>query len=414
MAGCGGAMADIFISYARTDVETARTLAEALETQGWSVWWDRRIPAGRRFDEVIDAQLSAARCVISLWSEAGVASHWVREEAADARERGILTPAFLEPVRAPLGFRSLQSADLNGWRGDRSHGGFQQLVEDIEALLGAPGAREPASEPVPEPSKPSPSRAAKKSSAPEDLPDFSVFRDIDEPWCPEMVVLPAGDFMMGSPDTDKDAQDYEKPRHKVTIGYRFAVGRYPVTFEEYDRFCETAGVKQWVKQPGDQGWGRGRRPVINVSRDDAKAYVDWLSKQTGKSYRLLSEAQWEYACRAGAATRYSSGDCITEKDANCNDNVGKTTEVGSYNPNPWGLFDMHGNVWEWVEDVGHDTYEGAPDDGGAWTKGGDRNRRVLRGGSWDFDSRYLRSADRSGYNSDLRSYCIGLRLARTF
>jgi formylglycine-generating enzyme required for sulfatase activity len=225
-----------------------------------------------------------------------------------------------------------------------------------------------------------------------------------------MVVLPAGTFMMGSPGTDKEAYKDEKPRHKVTIGYRFAVGRYPVTFEEYDRFCETVGVEK----PGDEGWGRGRRPVINVSWEDARAYAEWLSKQTGKSYRLLSEAEWEYACRAGTTTRYSVGDTITDKDANFNSNVGKTTEVGSYEPNAWGLYDMHGNVWEWVEDVWHETYEGAPDNGKAWTTDGDRDTRVLRGGSWDDDTRYLRSAGRNRGSTDVRNYLSGLRLARTF
>ena len=140
----------------------------------------------------------------------------------------------------------------------------------------------------------------------------------------------------------------------------------------------------------------------------------WLSQQTGKSYRLLSEAEWEYACRAGTTTRYSVGDTITDKDANFASNVGKTTEVGSYEPNAWGLYDMHGNVWEWVEDVWHETYEGAPDNGNAWTTDGDRDTRVLRGGSWLNITRNLRSAKRSWCSTGDRDYGFGLRLARTF
>ena len=136
--------------------------------------------------------------------------------------------------------------------------------------------------------------------------------------------------------------------------------------------------------------------MINVSWDDAQAYVAWLSKETGQPYRLLSEAEWEYAARAGTTTRYSWGDDPpTPEQANFGRNVGKTTEVGTYPPNPWGLHDMHGNVWEWVEDCWNESYQGAPSDGSAWTSG-DCSRRVLRGGSWVNDPEYLRSADRGG------------------
>ena len=193
--------------------------------------------------------------------------------------------------------------------------------------------------------------------------DFAVFRDVDAPWCPELVALPAGEFLMGSPESEEGRFVDEGPRHRVTIGRRFALGRYPVTFEEYDHFCVTQLAK-----PKDGNWGRGRRPVINVIWRDAVYYCDWLSRQTDKLYRLPSEAEWEYACRARTTTRYSFGDAITPKDANyAESKIGKTTEVGSYPPNPWGLHDMHGNVWEWVEDVWHDSYNGAPVDGSAWT-----------------------------------------------
>ena len=187
----------------------------------------------------------------------------------------------------------------------------------------------------------------------------TVFRDIDEPWCPEMVVIPPGEFMMGSTEAEK-----ERPQHQVRIVYRLAVGRYPVTFEEYDHFAPP-----WEEPPSDEGWGRGRRPVINVSWDDAEAYVEWLGRETGQPYRLLSEAEWEHACRAGTTTRYSWGYEITAENANYGKNVGETSEVGSYPANPFGLYDMQGNVWEWVEDRWHDNYVGAPHDGSAWTEG---------------------------------------------
>ena len=194
-----------------------------------------------------------------------------------------------------------------------------------------------------------------------------MFRDKDEPWCPELVVIPPGEFMMGSTEAEREwaiklgAQqewvEREKPQHSVRIAYPLAVGRYPVTFEEYGYFARTTGRAQ----PSDEGWGRSRRPVINVDWEDAKFFIAWLSVQTRQRYRLLSEVEWEYACRARTTTRYWWGDEITPESANYGRNVGKTSEVGSYPANHFGLYDMHGNVWEWVEDCWNDSYEGAPE-----------------------------------------------------
>jgi formylglycine-generating enzyme required for sulfatase activity len=222
---------------------------------------------------------------------------------------------------------------------------------------------------------------------------------------PEMAPIEPGTFTMGSNDDDN-----EKPPHLVTIDYRFALGRYPVTFAEYDAFCEATDRQE----PDDQGWGRERRPVINVSWQDAKAYAAWLSTTVGKPYRLPTEAEWEYCCRAGTTTKYSCGDAITDKHANFRGGVGKTTEVGAYPANPWGLHDMHGNVWEWVEDFWHKNYVGALHDGGAWMEGDTKGRRVLRGGSWYNGSVDARSASRSMNRIvELRNYCTGFRVART-
>ena len=427
-------MADIFISYAREDRAAAVRLADALAGQGWSVFWDRTIPPGKTWRQVIGAALTEARCVVVMWSEASIHSTWVQEEADDGRERGVLIPLLIEPVRPPIGFRSLQAADLSGWEGNAADVGFKVLIAALSDLLEMPGGEReeaavslPAGEVLDEVAAKAeatgkrrrarkPKAAVAEKSAPgvgtdpATLPDLAVFRDIDQSWCPEMVVLPAGTFMMGSAESDEEGFGDERPQHRVTIGAHFAVGRYPVTFEEYGRFAEATGAEKHE----DEGWGRGRRPVINVSWEDAKAYVEWLSGETGEAYRLLSEAEWEYACRAGTETRYCFGDTITAKQANFDGKVGKTTEVGSYPANPWGLYDMHGNVWEWTEDVRHDNYEGAPDDGSAWTEGGDSGRRVLRGGSWSYEPRNLRSAYRIGNIPGNRSGYLGFRVARTF
>jgi formylglycine-generating enzyme required for sulfatase activity len=270
----------------------------------------------------------------------------------------------------------------------------------IEAQPPADGERGPQAKPRP---REETRRGLPTEEADADRPDLSVFSDA--PFAPEMVVLRAGEFMMGSTDNEEGSYHEERPQHRVTIAQRFAIGRYPVTFDEYDRFCEATRREK----PRDMDGGRGRRPVINVSREDAQAYVAWLSQETGRAYRLPSEAEWEYACRAGTTSRYSFGDVINPDHANYADlGLHRTNEVGTYPANPWGLHDMHGNVWEWVEDDWHDNYRRAPTNGSAWkdTKTGG----VLRGGSWADDSGVCRSAYRGPIAAGSR---LGFRVART-
>ena len=233
------------------------------------------------------------------------------------------------------------------------------------------------------------------------------FRDCPE--CPEMAAVPASSFMIGGRYGNR------LPVHEVTIGAPFAVGRYEVTFAEWDACARDGGCPR-EDVAGDFGWGRGRRPVIGVSWDDAKRYVQWLSRKTGKSYRLPSESEWEYAARAGTETAYSWGDGIGVNRANC-DRCGSqwdsmTAPVGSFGANAWGLHDTHGNVWEWVEDCWNDSYAGSPADGSAWLTGY-CDRRVLRGGSWSSGPSYLSAANRSGRASGDRYSGIGFRVART-
>ena len=236
--------------------------------------------------------------------------------------------------------------------------------------------------------------------------------------CPEMVMLPAGSFMMGSPPGEDGRNDDEGPQHRVTIEKPFAVGKFTVTFDEWAA-CVSGGGCKGNPSPSDAGWGKGRRPVITVSFDDAKEYVEWLSQKTGKKYRLLSEAEWEYAARAGTRTRYFWGDNVGSNNANCNgcgsawDNK-KTAEVGQFQPNAFGLYDMAGNVWQWTEDCWNGNYNGAPDDGSAM-RSGDCSRSVFRGGSWPEPPRYLRAAARGGFSLSYGRYKnFGFRVARTF
>jgi formylglycine-generating enzyme required for sulfatase activity len=236
-----------------------------------------------------------------------------------------------------------------------------------------------------------------------------------------MVVVPSGSFWMGS--RDGEGYEDEQPRHKVTVSYRFAAGRFPVTFEEWDVCHQDNGTKH---KPNDLKWGRARRPVINVSWDHiTNEYLPWLNKRLGLSgvhaYRLLTEAEWEYCCRAGTETAYSFGDKITTEQANFDgrDSQGRylkrTADVGSFPSNGWGMHDMHGTVWEWCRDVFHETYESAPGDGSAREDAGSgaRLRRVIRGGSWLNISRDFDSATRGELEAGEHYHYLGFRVART-
>ena len=231
-------------------------------------------------------------------------------------------------------------------------------------------------------------------------------------YVPEMVEIRPGEFWMGSRDDDPAAEEEEKPRHLVKITKPFAIGKYEVTFREYDQFALDTGRDL----PTDSNWGRGERPVINVSWDDAVAYAEWLSDKTGDPYRLPTEAEWEYACRTGKETTYCfEGD--EEQLGNYawyGENAeGRTHPVGQKKANGWGLYDMSGNVSEWVQDCLHENYKGAPKDGSVW-EGGDCELRVLRGGSWGLEPGGLRGAARLWTDPHSWNYDWGFRLARTF
>ncbi len=233
--------------------------------------------------------------------------------------------------------------------------------------------------------------------------ETSWFKDCSD--CPEMLMVPSGNFIMGSPPNELGRSSDEGPQRKVTITQPFAVGKFEVTFAEWDACVADGGCKH---RPSDEGWGRGRRPVINVSWKDAQEYVAWLSLRTGKRYRLPSEAEWEYVARAGTTTPYAFGDTVTRYQAQFS--AKQTAEVGSFPANRFGLYDLHGNVWEWCEDQWHADYRGAPLDGSVWA-GGETLTRVRRGGSWSYSPGSARSAYR--FRNDLRhrSNYVGFRVA---
>jgi formylglycine-generating enzyme required for sulfatase activity len=253
--------------------------------------------------------------------------------------------------------------------------------------------------------------------AAEDAP--MTFRDCPE--CPEMVVVPAGSFMMGSPEAEPGRDGNEGPQHEVKVAAAFAIGKYPITFAEWDA-CAAAGGCTTTKTPLDRGWGRGKRPVMNVTWGrDVQEYLRWLSKKTGMQYRLPSEAEWEYAARAGTASARYWGEDIEKNNAVCTECGSEwdgrmTAPVGRFAANPFGLYDMLGNVWQWVEDCFHLNYAGAPTDGTPWLTptlpGGQCQFGVARGGSWNYPPGSIRAAARSWTPRDNPDTSIGFRIAR--
>jgi formylglycine-generating enzyme required for sulfatase activity len=468
----------VFWSYSHKDEALRDELHEHLSSLRRAAliadWHDRKIGAGKVWKDEIDRHLGDADVVLLLVSASFIASEYCWGEemekalARHAQDQARVIPVILRPCdwedtpiarlqAVPKDARPItQYTDRDLAYVEISKAirrAVTELKELREARQRAPkvvhsgadlGAALTSQEPVRQPAPPQPdepksaSAAAGPASAeatptprdgvfigvdPRTLPDLAVFKDVDAPWCPEMVVLPKGEFLMGSPESEKGRFDDEGPQHRVTIGYRFALGKYAVTFAEYDHFCElTDREMAW-----DEGWGRGRKPVIYVSWLDATAYCEWLARETGQPYRLPSEAEWEYTCRAGTTTPFSFGPTITPDQVNYN-HSGETVLVGTLPPNPWGLHEMHGNVEEWVEDQ-WSQYIDAPTDGSAWNdRSGKKlfdmlppvSLRMLRGGSWLQEPSRCRSAARDRGNPALSDKglilplgILGFRVART-
>ena len=290
------------------------------------------------------------------------------------------------------------------------------LISNLKVARKQVAAVRPAPAPAPAPSPAKPAVGV----YPKTYNPGDVSKDCDA--CPEMVVVPAGSFTMGSPPGEEGRADDEGPQHRVTIPRAFAVGKFEVTFAEWDACVAAGGCDGY--RPEDEGWGRGKRPAIDVSWKDTKASIEWLSRRTGETYRLPSEAEWEYAARAGTTTPFHFGATIGPDQANYDGNYAyaggakgvyrkKTVAVGSFPANAFGLHDVHGNVWEWVEDCWRGDYKGAAADGGAWTTGGECGQRVLRGGGWSSKPGSARSAFRGRSTSVNRDSGYGFRVART-
>lgn len=243
-----------------------------------------------------------------------------------------------------------------------------------------------------------------------------VIRDCSD--CPEMVAVPAGEFLMGSPGTEPHRGT--EAQHTVSILRAFAVSRFEITFDQWDACVKDGGCDGYRPEAP---WGRGRLPVVNVNFANAEAYAAWLSRKTGRRYRLLSEAEWEWAARGGSSDAYAFGPTLSARDANFDASSktelnpkgaarGKAVAVGGFRPNGFGLHDMHGNVWEWVQDCWNDEYGPSTPRDGKPALSGDCNGRVLRGGSWEDGAADVRAAARVASAATDRSWSDGIRVAR--
>jgi formylglycine-generating enzyme required for sulfatase activity len=375
-----------FFSYAREDAEFVLKLAKELRAVGVKLWLDQLdIFGGQRWDYAVEGALKACQGMVAVLSPESLASNNVMDEVSYALDEGkLVVPVILRACDIPYRLRRVQHIDFTtGY-----DMGFAQLLRALR---------------IDQPAQPLESDVPKVDEEPK------TFRDGDASWCPELVEIRPGKFLMGSPPEEVGRRRDEGPQHEVTIRYRLAVSRYPVTFAEWDACTAAGGIDG--RRPKDWDWGRGRRPVIDVTWYQARKYVAWLSKQTKKPYRLLSEAEWEYACRAETTTRYFYGNEITKDKANFGRTHGRTKKVGAYPPNAFGIYDMHGNVFEWVLDEWHDSTT-AHSDGQPNIADNTPRRCVLRGGSWYDDPRSLRAAARYWRGPSEATNKIGFRVCR--
>ncbi|MEO1660593.1 MAG: SUMF1/EgtB/PvdO family nonheme iron enzyme [Pseudomonadota bacterium] len=486
-------MSGIFLSYSRADRPIAQTVAEALEAEGFTVWWDKILRAGQTYDEVTESMLRDSSVVVVLWSHTSVKSKWVRAEATLGQRNAVVVPAMIEDAERPIMFELTQSANLIGWTGDRSDSNWQDLVADIKRVIdpadasastaatispptsdatientfwtsiqdtsdpaeleaylkrypdghfselarnrlnGLMSAAAPVvaaaalSEPSPKPvaSPPAPEQVKKSGSKapllivallalgavgygamqflPSDDQELEPIEQVDAPpppplcdICPDMTEIPAGSFSIGSPDTEPGRIGNEGPQKRVSIA-AFEMSTTEITVGEWAA-CVADGVCP-TKRGGDT------LPVGSVSWDEANTYTSWLSAKTNRSYRLPSEAEWEYAARANTESAYWWGDRFSDGQSV----TGQAAPADAGPINPFGLIGMLGNVREWTQDCYVNNYSKLPTDGSAM-RSASCDLRSIRGGSFKHGASEHRAANRARQAASTKDPAVGFRV----
>ena len=415
----------VFVSYAHEDEQRVRLIVAELEHLGWTVFWDRSIPVGKTWHSYIEHALLSTRSVVVVWSEFSIISEWVIEEAEYAKGKKILVPLLIDTVQPPFGFRRIQAANLSGWNNDKSHPEFQKCLDALTSIV----------------------------PYPDDWQRFIACPVPSTP--PNFVHIHSGEFTMGSTASEVSRRD-DETQHEVKVS-DYYICKYVVTLAEFRKFVEESGYRtdaektkcsvifdgrQWQRKSGID-WRHGvsgierkadehNHPVLHVSWNDAVAYCKWLCEKTSKRFRLPTEAEWEYACRARSFSPFTTGKNLTIEQANYNGNYPydentkkiylqkrekaiyrkETVPVDSFAPNAWGLNNMHGNVWEWCSDWYGDNYyneckvKGVVDNPQGPETG---SSCVLRGGSWYDEAGICRSAYRSSTPPNKSASNIGFR-----
>ncbi|MGF1455307.1 MAG: SUMF1/EgtB/PvdO family nonheme iron enzyme [Alphaproteobacteria bacterium] len=435
-------MAEVFISYARDDFDRVVPIVRAIRNAGYSLWWDQRMDVGASWREAVAQACDGAACVVVVWSAAAARSRWVLRDLSKAGYRAACLVVTLDAT--PL-HRSLVGRDrisLDGWSGDRRKDPWPGIEAALEARIGRPAASWSAGEGdgdlpgIATPVDPhldgerwflaaavaAAALAGGLAAAWLLTQDRPITPRTDFP-APAMVRVAGGTFVMGAETGAEGAAGSASPVHTVRLE-AFALARTEVTWAQWQA-CVSAGGCQGdgpEAAGGDGGWGRGRRPVIHVSWSDAHDYVRWLSGETGLVYRLPTEAEWEFAARAGATTRYAWGNADPVCDATVPSGArfaacpeDGAAPVASFPPNALGLHDMAGNVAEWVEDCFHPDYRDAPTDGSAWVTAcaAPLSARMIRGGSWADPAPALEVGVREARALETRLPSLGFRVARS-
>jgi formylglycine-generating enzyme required for sulfatase activity len=424
---------DAFVSYKKEDFEAASRVVAALRENGLSVWWDDGLTSKSAWDAELESEIAAAATVVVLWTPRSVTSDWVRTEAHYGLNHGKLIPVMLEACTIPIAFMLRQTLNLCDWRGERDHRQWRKLLAWIADLASAKPGIAPGNQ-TPGGTRPhrfhdvvghltSGDPIVDGALVNASTPSGTAFRDGDG--LPVMRVVPLGAFLLGSPATEPERSVAEGPQKRVEIPAPFAVGVFPVLASEFE--AALGPRPSAATSSRSRGWaGLLRRsatparapaapspttPMTRVSFDEAQEFVGRISSATRVSYRLPSEAEWEYACRAGSRSRYSFGDLIDPTMALFGASTGPAAP-GSFPANAFGLHDMHGNVREWTADLWHESYADTPLDGSPNAEG-HSSMRVVRGGGWRDTAPMLRSAARLRATHSIRDDVIGFRVART-